>query len=193
MSDSRSDNELMLAVRGGDLYALGVLYQRHRERVHGLCTRLAGDTATGDDLVQETFLRVLRFRHTFKGEARFTTWLYRIARNVALRHLETSGRRQDREAAAGREAPLATPAAPAEADADRVARLKDAMAALPPDQREVLVLSRYHGLRYYEIADVCECTVDAVKARVYRAMRSLRRAFDATKETSDGQLRAEQR
>lgn len=190
MSDSRSDNELMLAVRGGDLYALGILFQRHRDRVHGLCARMVGDAATADDLVQETFLRVLTFRHTFKGEARFTTWLYRVTRNTALRHLERRNRRWDRESAAARAAALTGETALT--GTDLVARLGDAMATLPPDQREVLILSRYHGLKYHEIADVCQCTVDAVKARVYRAMKALRREL-GTKETSDGPLRAEHR
>lgn len=178
----------MLAVRGGDLYALGLLFQRHQARVHALCARLAGDAATADDLVQETFLRILRYRHTFKGDAKFTTWMYRIARNATLRHLERRSRRAEREAAAGRDTAIA--AEESSLDPDRVARLEAGLAALPPDQREVLTLSRFHDLKYHEIADVCGCTVEAVKARIYRAMKTLRREMDP-KERLHGHLRAE--
>ena len=178
----------MLAVRGGDLYALGVLFQRHRDAVHRLCARLIGDSATADDLVQETFLRILRYRHTFKGEARFTTWVYRIARNATMRHVERHGRRTEREAAAARELSIRNQAAGP--NDHRITRLEEALEDLPLEQREAITLSRYHGLKYHEIAVVCECSVDAVKGRIYRAMQRLRRAFEVEEKT-DGRLRAE--
>lgn len=189
MADQRSDNELMLGVRGGDLHALGILFDRHRERVHALCRRMTGDPARADDLVQETFLRILKYGHNFQGNARFTTWMYRIARNVALHDINRDARREEIENIAtedlrhGSTAPEPT---------ELSERLGDALAELPHEQREVLVLSRYHGLRYEEIAEVCDCTVSAVKARVYRAMRRLRNALGVT-EQSNEQLRTGER
>ena len=189
MTDPRSDRELMLGVRGGDLHALGLLFQRHREQVHALCRRLTGDAARADDLVQETFLRILKYGHTFQGNAQFTTWMYRIARNATMREIERDHRRDEIENLAVREMKDAA----AVADASELSeKLGAALAELPAEQREVLVLSRYHGLRYAEIAEVCDCTVTAVKARVYRAMRALRNQLGAT-EPSNEQLRASKR
>ena len=185
MDDPRSDNELMLGVRGGDLHALGLLFSRHRERVHALCRRMTGDPALADDLVQETFLRILKYGHGFQGNARFTTWMYRIARNATIRQLERDSSRDEKEAIASHEFDHQRPAGPS----DLTEQLGEVLAQLPAEQREVLILSRYHDLRYSEIAEVCECSVAAVKARVYRAMRTLREQM-RTMEQSNEQLRA---
>ncbi len=171
--DHRTDIELMLKVRGGDLHALGLLFLRHQSKVHSWCFRMIGDATGADDLVQETFLRVLRFRHTFKGQSRFTTWLYRVVRNVCLDHVGTHQRRASlHERALVREAGVA-PAT----DERHLANLEEALHRLEPAKREALILSRYHDMRYDEIAAVCDSTVGAIKARVHRAIKELRQIY----------------
>ena len=180
------DTELMLAVRGGDLGALGVLFRRHRDTVRALCYRLTASAEAADDLAQETFLRIMRYRHTFRGDARFTTWMYRLARNVCLDHLRSAARaadaaarwRADEPGSGGETASDESELAP------RLAMLEQAMARLPAEQREALVLSRYHGLRYDEIARVLECSAGAARVRVHRALRTLRALVHETQGTA---------
>ena len=92
--DDRSDNELMLLLRGGSREAVGTLFARHHRSVYALCYRMTGDTAAADDLAQESFLRLLRYNENFDGRSLFTTWLYRVVRNLCLDHL--SRRKRER-------------------------------------------------------------------------------------------------
>ncbi len=185
--DPRTDVELMLKVRGGDLHALGMLFMRHQGKVHSWCFRMIGDPSIADDLVQETFLRVLRFRHTFQGHSRFTTWLYRIARNVSLDHIGTD---QRRESALDRDQRRRDTSGEGSVKDDRsLANLEEALHRLEPAKREALILSRYHDLRYEEIAAVCDCSVGAIKARVHRAIKELRQIYRDL-EQEDYEVRA---
>src|SRR5215216_5468899 len=177
-----TDTELMLAVRGGDLDALGALFRRHYDRAHALCYRLTASAAAADDLAQETFLRILRYRHTFRGDAQFTTWMYRLARNVCLDHLRSAARANGAEARWAGDGEPAGPAAEPGADAGRLAAIEEAMARLPVEQREALVLSRYHGMCYDEIARTLECTAGAARVRVHRALKALRAMARAIEE-----------
>ena len=186
-----TDSDLMLRVRGGDLRALGLLFMRHQSKVHAWCFRLTDDRHTADDLVQDTFLRILRYRQAFSGDAAFSTWLYRIARNVCLDHLANLRRRSDAQEQLHGRAAAATSTAAAHEDG-RLAILDVALMRLPIEKREVLVLSRYHDLRYEEIAQVCNCSVGAVKVRVHRAIRHLRKLYNEL-ECQDHEMRASER
>jgi RNA polymerase sigma-70 factor (ECF subfamily) len=168
----KTDHELTAAVAAGDLNALGALFERHHERVHALCYRMTGDSSVADDLVQESFLRILKYSRGFGGRAAFTTWLYRLVRNVCLDHLSAESRTRTRAAMMVVEHEHDTPG---DHDTDpRLDTLRNALNRLAPDKRDVLVLSRYEGLSYAEIAEICETTVGAIKVRAHRAMRELR-------------------
>jgi RNA polymerase sigma-70 factor, ECF subfamily len=170
-----SDEELMLALRAGQLTAFDALFRRHYEPVRALCARIAATPSVGDDLAQDTFLRVLRHRATFRGDARFTTWVYRIARNVCLEHIARSAR--DRRIAERWFSETEPPDAAPNADENEV--LTAAMRALTPEQREVLVLCRYHDLPFAEIGEVLGCTAGAARVRAHRALAALRDAYIA--------------
>ena len=175
MDDPRTDVQLMLKVRGGDLHALGVLFQRHQQQVHQWCYRMTGNAMVADDLVQDVFLRILRLRHNFAGTAKFTTWLYRVARNACLDFLSASKRREAVHDQFVRETD--STGSIADAGDRRLALLELALQRLPVDKRDVLILSRYHDMRYEEIAEVCGCSIGAVKTRVHRALKDLRRIY----------------
>ncbi len=180
----KPDHELMAATRVGDLDALGVLFHRHHARVHALCYRLTGDASLADDLVQESFLRVLKYRKGFGARAAFTTWLYRLVRNVCMDHLNAEAKRRARaELVALEQRQEQEPDELGEPD-PRLETLRTALYGLSPDKREVLVLSRYEGLSYAEIADVCETTVGAIKVRAHRAMRELRQKFEELEQAT---------
>ena len=178
------DHELMAATGHGDLDALGILFNRHHARVHALCYRLTGDASVADDLVQESFLRVLKYRKGFGARAAFTTWLYRLVRNVCMDHLNAEAKKRERaELLALEQRHEREQDGRAESD-PRLETLRAALYGLSPDKREVLVLSRYEGLSYAEIADVCETTVGAIKVRAHRAMRELRRKFEELEQAT---------
>ncbi len=180
----KPDHELMAATRVGDLDALGVLFHRHHARVHALCYRLTGDASVADDLVQESFLRVLKYRKGFGARAAFTTWLYRLVRNVCMDHLNAKAKRRARaELVALEQRHEQEPDEAGEPD-PRLETLRTALSGLSPDKREGLVLSRYEGLSYAEIADVCETTVGAIKVRAHRALRELRQKFEELEQAT---------
>ena len=169
-----SDEHLMQRVQRGDLGALGTLYARHHRRVHALCYRLTGDVTAADDLMQDSFLRVMRYGRGFKAEARFGTWLHRLVRNVCFDHMSAAKRERERQ----RHLALHRDGPDLSDDDERLDLVREALYRLPPEKREVLVLSRYGNLKYKEIAEICQVTVDTVKMRAHRAMRDLRRIFE---------------
>lgn len=170
-----SDEDLMLALQRGELVAFDALFRRHYEPVRALCARLAAMPSVGDDLAQETFLRVLRHRATYRGDARFTTWLYRIARNVALEQIA----RQTRDRRIAERWRMESPSTVAPERTDNADLLAAALQSLSPEQREVLVLCRYHDLPFSEIGAILGCTAGAARVRAHRALAALRTAYEA--------------
>jgi len=168
-----SDEALMLALRDGELAAFDALFRRHYESVRALCSRVTAAPSTGEDLAQETFLRVLRHRATFRGDARFTTWLYRIAHNLCLEQLSRQARDRRLAERWSVEAGLTS-------QADRSDRLEDleaALATLTAEQREIIALCRYHDLPFAEIAEILGCSAGAARVRAHRAIAALREAY----------------
>ena len=172
----------MRHVREGDVEQLGVLFERHHARVHALCYRLTRRADAADDLAQETFLRVLRYRDSFRGDAAFTTWLYRIAYNVCHEHWR-QGRRDEsmRDTAPESERQSHT-----EPVSDRHVLLEQAMVRLEPEQRAVLVLTRYHDLKYDDVARVLDCTPAAARVRAHRALNDLREIYRELEQREHG-------
>ena len=166
----------MRALGDGAAEAFGVLYRRHCARVHSLCARMCGGGPQADDLAQESFLRALRHRHTFRGDARFTTWLYRVARNVCLQHLADAAREHAaRERWQGEASAEVTVEAHVEDGVDdRAARVAAAMSRLHPSHREVLVLARIEDLSFVDVAEILGCTPGAARVRAHRALQALR-------------------
>jgi RNA polymerase sigma-70 factor (ECF subfamily) len=144
---------------------------------------MTGDRALAEDLVQEVFLRVLRFRHTYRPGSQFRTWIYEIARNVAYDRQRTRGRETPLDDQPERQEPSAAPDARLIEDED-ARLLRTALASLAPEKREVLVLSRFQGLRYEEVAQLVGCEVGTVKVRVHRALKMLRERFFELREVS---------
>ncbi len=181
--DPNGDERAMLRVRDGQVESLTELYARHRTPLYNFFVRVTGNAHLSEDLVQDVFLRMLKYRHTYKEGSRFATWMYRIARNAH----HDAWRKGRRESAVATEDLVeneslwsAEPAPDGEASKNQeIAWLQGALAALSLESREVLVLSRFQGLKYDEIARVLDCRVGAVKMRVHRAMLELRERFSA--------------
>jgi len=181
MPETRADNVLMQKIRDGDLAKMAVLFERHHRALFRYFLRLTGNREASEDLVQDVFFRMLKYRHSYQDGSPFTAWMYQVARNA---HLDGVAKRKgetplDAERAEGR-----IELASAEPDPSEILRrrqdlslLRRALAALPVDKREVLVLSRFQNLKYEQIADILACDVGAVKVRVYRAVKALSQIF----------------
>jgi RNA polymerase sigma-70 factor (ECF subfamily) len=186
--DSIADEQLMSQVRDGEVEALGFLYERHRTRLFNFFVRLTGDRPFSEDLVQESFLRMLKHRHTFESAHRFTAWMYQIGRNVHIDALRKRKRWHSPQAEEAQRAKIAGEGlAPDQALRlnEDVEILQSALAQLPLEFREPLILSRFHNLKYEEIAIILDCGVGAVKMRVHRGLKALRESYlSLTKENS---------
>lgn len=181
----RSDRELMVAFQEGDREAFAALYDRHARKLINFFHKMCYDRALAEDLTQETFLKLLRFRGRYRPEATFTTFLYTVARNLWIdRHrsrksapktVSTEIRAQEDgstlgDLVEGREEPAEKRIADREA-ADLV---RQALQDLPEPQRVVFVLAEAQGLKYREIADILDIPVGTVKSRMNAAVSRLR-------------------
>jgi RNA polymerase sigma factor (sigma-70 family) len=167
------DEDVMLQVRDGEVHMLGVLFDRYQAPLFNFYSKMTQDRTVSEDLVQEVFFRILRYRQTYRPGTTFRTWMYQIARNTRI----------DQVRKVRSESPLATePIAPARV-ADSAERqqeaqlLQRALMQLPEDKREVLILSRFQELKYEEIARLLGCETGAVKVRVHRALQQLREVY----------------
>jgi RNA polymerase sigma factor (sigma-70 family) len=170
---SATDEELMLQVRDGAGETLGVLFERYHAPLYNFYTKLTGDRALSEDLVQEVFLRILRHRKTFRDGTPFRAWIYQIARNTRIDHFRKSRP----------QVPFEPEMAPAVAPGDSAQEQQEsellhrALMELPEEKRELLVLCRFQELPYEEVARLVGCGVPTVKVRIHRAMQELREMF----------------
>jgi RNA polymerase sigma factor (sigma-70 family) len=167
----------MTAVRDGDLAKLGILFERHHAALFDFLSWMTGDRTAAEDLVQDIFVRILKYRATYRDGGHFETWVYRIARNARADYFRT---RQPVEplAAEALERPELglNPMRRLEAERER-ARLKRALLRLREDKRELIVLARYRGLSHEQIAGLLGVETGAIKVRIHRALRELRDIF----------------
>ncbi len=169
----------MIAVQQGEVGKMGVLFERHHARIYNFCHRMTGSQAASEDLVQEAFMRALKYSRTFRGDADFLPWLYRLARNVCNDYFE----KNQRLPLTGDQLPEEASTEPSALDSaqarEQICLLRQALLRLPVERREVLILSRFEFRNYEEIAGLLGCSVGAVKVRVHRAMNQLRDTYRA--------------
>lgn len=171
---SQPDNQIMLSVRDGDLDQLSILFERYNKTLFNFFLRLTSNRAISEDLVQEVFLRILKYRHTYRGDGKFTNWMFHISRNAHVDFFKKQNREQ--QFTENDPEPVSEDSNPderLEASQD-AALLRVALTKLPIEKREVLVLSRFHNMKYEDIAEIQSCQVGTIKARVHRAIKELR-------------------
>jgi len=176
--NSLSDNDLMLQVRNGDIDKLGLLFDKYHRVLYAFFVRMTNSKATSEDLVQEVFLRMLKYRYTFRGEGKFTNWMFHIARNAQIDFLKKQGKETpvDDEALETASEDM-LPHEAIEHHQNHLL-LQKALDQLSHEKREVLILSRFHDMKYNDIAALMQCQVGTVKARVHRALAELRSIYN---------------
>ena len=180
-----SDVDVMLRVKTGDESAFSFLVQKYRRPMVGFMYRLCHNPSTAEELAQEVFLRVYRSRTTYEPSAKFTTWLYRIATNLAVNHardtrherVENTVRLDEPDQETGTTPDLADESLTAEEQIlkrERLAAIRSKVNALPERQREAVIMHKYQQMDYREIAGVLKLSESATKSLLFRAYETLR-------------------
>jgi RNA polymerase sigma-70 factor (ECF subfamily) len=177
------DAILMVQVCRGHEPSFETLLERHRSAVVNHLNRLVRDRAIAEELAQDVFLRVYRFRNRYQPEAKFSTWLFRITTNVALNwrrdtRRETAHLRLDASSHETRRIQVLdrNPRVDQQLLAGHRAReIREAIEALPPKQLAAVLMHKYEGLDYVQIAEVLDCSIPALKSLLFRAYEALRR------------------
>lgn len=166
----------MMKVKNGDLDKLGLLFERYNRPLFSFFYRKTMDPGLSEDLVQSVFERMLKYRTTYSGTGAFTTWMFSIARNAHIDHFRKQKRRKEDELPDEERFVGEIPAGYAELDERNQKKilLERALDQLSDEKQEVVVLSRYEGLRYHEIAEIQGVSESAVKVRFFRAMKELK-------------------
>jgi len=175
---AETDEMLMLAVRSGDVAKLGILFNRHSRALFEFFARLTGSRSLAEDLVQDVFVRMLKYRETFRTESRFKAWMYQIARNARFDHYKKHEIENPFPEGGTEKLESRSPFPVDHLEHQQQTQLLEcALYKLPSEKREVLILSRYQDLKYEQIAEIMGCEVGAIKVRVHRALKDLREIF----------------
>ena len=189
-----SHSSLVEAIRlanHGDTAAFEFIYRLYRRHVYGICLRMVRDPVKAEDLAQESFALVLRKIHTFRGEAAFSTWLYRLTTNVVLMSFRQQGPKftslEEVTTAINEDTTDPIGGMPDVRVSDLVDRisLKSAINMLPPKRKAVFILHDVEGYRHCEIAKILRCSVGNSKAQLHRARQRLRAVLRDTRQSGD--------
>ncbi len=183
MDNIPSSEDLMIRIAEGDQNAFEILVNRHQTFILNLVYRFIGDRTQAKDLAQEVFLRVWQGAKGYRPDAKFTTWIYRIAANLCLNELKSARhknwflfRRATEDTEKTLEETLPDRSASAEdllLTRERSRQISEALQSLPANQRMAIVLKRYDDLPYEEIARIMDCSVSAVESLLVRAKKAL--------------------
>lgn len=170
----------MQSVQDGDLSKMGLLYERHHRDLFGFFYRMTNSGSESEDLVQNVFYRLLKYRHAFKNEGKFVYWLYAVARNAArdlykkndpLQYAsEVNSLSNDESQDLNMEEKIESN--------EKRELLKKAIMKIPQEQREAILLSKFQGMKYQDIAVISRCTESAIKARIRRGIMEIRRIMN---------------
>ena len=185
-----NDADVMLRVKAGDETAFAYLVQRYRRPMVSFMYRMSRNAAAAEDLAQEVFLRVYRSRESYEASAKFTTWLYRIATNLAVNHARDTRHERPENLASldepdeetGRTIDVADGSATAEEQIlkrERMAAIRLRVQALPERQRMAVIMHKYQQMDYRQIAEVLKLSESATKSLLFRAYETLRTQLKA--------------
>jgi RNA polymerase sigma-70 factor (ECF subfamily) len=169
----------MIKVKDGDLDKLGLLFERYKKPLFGFFYGMNRDTAVSEDLVQNVFFRILKYRYLFREQGEFRTWMFHIARNVSHDHFRKSKWKgqDDLDKWKDRLAEDGNNRQEEYQHQEEHQLLVMALDRLPEDKREILLLSKYQEKKYKEIGEILGCSEGAVKVKVFRALQDLKDVY----------------
>ena len=174
-----TDKEVMLNVKDGDIDKLGILFERYNTKLYNYFLRLTYQPQQSEDLVQEVFLRILKYRHTYSGSGLFSTWLFQVAHNSFYDAIKKNKKHKQNQSIENIEYEI-----PMDLQVDNeiyknedIKILKKSLARLKAAEREVLILSRFQNMKYEEIAQLMNCAVGTIKTRVFYALKNLKKIY----------------
>ena len=179
-----TDEQLMSQVKGGQLNVLNALFERYSPRIYSYFLKSTLDKSDSDDLTQELFIRVLKYRKSYKEAQRFELWVFQIARNMIKDHFKKMKVHRDHI--------YDTEIIPDIAEENRSEEMEresllyQAMHHLDPDKRELLVLSKFNGMKYEQIAKLRKTSVSNIKVQVHRTIKELKTIYFEQKDLSYG-------
>lgn len=173
------DHLVMQKVKAGEVDQLGLLFEKYRRALFGFFFNRSQDTALSEDLVQNVFMRILRYRHLYKDSGDFKAWLFQIARNVLFDHhkkkrLPTSDSIDDWQDQLVDKNHIRSQEM---IQKEELQELRKALDQLPSEKRDVLIMSKLQGMSYKDIAQQLNCTEGNVKVKVFRALKSLKAIY----------------
>lgn len=168
----------MLKVKSGETFRLGLLYERYKKRLFGFFFQMNRDASLSEDLVQNVFIRVLKYKHTYTEESKFVTWIFQIARNINYdnyrkdkknRHLDIEEVEYSITTAETIESEITND--------ENISTLQLALKQLSVPKRELLILSKFRELKYKEVGEIIGCSEGAARTKVHRALNDLKAIF----------------
>jgi RNA polymerase sigma-70 factor (ECF subfamily) len=165
-------------VKAGETQKLGLLYERYKKRLFGFFYKMNKDASLSEDLVQNVFIKILKYKHTYTEESKFIVWLFQIARNTSYDSFKKSKKYMHKDidslayALNG-----ADDIQGAMIERENTITLKKAIALLPPEKKELILLSKFKELKYREVGEIIGCTEGNARLKVHRALNELKDIF----------------
>ncbi len=173
-----SDNSLMLRVKAGESHTLGLLYERYKKRLFGFFYQMNKNASLSEDLVQNVFIRILKYKHTYTEESNFISWLFQIARNENYDYFKKQKKHNHDNFETVSHALNGGDSFERNIElSERKINLEKAISKLPSEKKELIILSKIKELKYKEIAEITGCTEGNARIKVHRALHDLREIY----------------
>jgi RNA polymerase sigma factor (sigma-70 family) len=171
-----SDEIIMKRVKEGNLPELSVLFERYHVKLYNFLLKLTFDRSLSHDLTQNLFYRIIKYRHSYNDGYSFKSWIYQMARNIYFDYCKQQKKHIDRFISVEKFDENITEEDIAFHE-EEYERLDKALSQLNPDQKEILILSKFQGLKYEEISTIQNLSIPAIKVQVHRALKRLRQVY----------------
>lgn len=168
----------MLQVKEGDIQKLGLLYERYKKRLFGFFYQMNKDAGLSEDLVQNVFVKIMKYKHTYTEESKFVVWLFQIARNASYDSFKKSKKNVHKDIdEVGYGLNTSDDIQGTMVKQENLVTLRNALELLPTAKKELIVLSKLKELKYKEIGEIVGCTEGNARIKVHRAMNDLKTIF----------------
>ena len=172
-----TDEQVMEAVKNGDLQQASLLFERYNKRLFNFLARMTQDRELAEDLTQNVFLRVIRYRNSYREGMAFRSWIYQVARNVFSDHYQANKNKKSDFISIDKIGGSIMDSDENNQAEEKEKLLARSMALLNDEQRELLVLTRFQHIKYEEVATMMDTTVANIKVKVHRAIGKLREHY----------------